>query len=52
MAQGGVAVALSALLTPLAAILPFIEPGLAEDANCAALIAVGRAKGAPVGKGG
>jgi uncharacterized protein involved in outer membrane biogenesis len=37
-AKGGVAVALGALLTPLAAILPFIDAGGAEDANCAALV--------------
>lgn len=37
-AKGGLAVALGAILTPLAAILPFIEPGLAEDANCAVLV--------------
>lgn len=48
VAQGGVAVALATLLSPLAAILPFVEAGLAEDANCAALVAEGRAKGAPV----
>ncbi|MCF8503652.1 MAG: AsmA family protein [Caulobacter sp.] len=48
VAQGGVAVALASLLSPLAAILPFVEAGLAEDANCAALVARGRAKGAPV----
>ena len=46
--QGGVAVALATVLAPLAAILPFVEAGLAEDANCAALVAQGRAKGAPV----
>ena len=46
--QGGVAAALATFLSPLAAILPFVEPGLARDANCAALIAEGRAKGAPV----
>lgn len=43
MAQGGAAAILSGLLSPLAAILPFVEPGLAEDANCAALIAEGKA---------
>jgi len=48
VAQGGVAAALATMLTPLAAILPFVEPGLAKDANCAALVAEGRAKGAPV----
>src|SRR5690606_24485465 len=39
VAQGGVAAALGALLSPLAAILPFIDPGLAKDADCAGLIA-------------
>ena len=48
VAQGGVGAALGALLSPLAAILPFVEPGLADDANCAALVAEGRARGAPV----
>lgn len=37
-AKGAAALALGALLTPLAAILPFIEPGLAEDADCASLV--------------
>lgn len=37
-AKGGLAIALGALLTPLAAILPFIETGAAEDANCAGLV--------------
>lgn len=48
LAQGGIGVALAALVNPLVAILPFVEPGLAEDANCAALIAEGKRKGAPV----
>jgi len=39
VAQGGAAVALGSLLSPLAAILPFVDPGLAKDANCGALIA-------------
>lgn len=47
-AQGGAAVGLGVLLSPLAAILPFVDPGLAKDANCAALIAEARADGAPV----
>jgi uncharacterized protein involved in outer membrane biogenesis len=46
--QGGVAVALATLLTPLAVILPFVDSGLAKNANCAALIADGAAEGAPV----
>jgi uncharacterized protein involved in outer membrane biogenesis len=48
VAQGGIGAALAALVGPLAAILPFVEPGLAEDANCAGLIAEGKRKGAPV----
>ena len=48
IAQGGAAAALGALLTPLAAILPFIDPGLAKDANCGALIAEAGQHGAPV----
>lgn len=47
-AQGGIGAALAALVNPIAAILPFVEPGLAEDADCAALVAEGRRKGAPV----
>jgi hypothetical protein len=39
VAQAGVAVALGALLTPLASILPFVDPGLAKDADCGALLA-------------
>jgi uncharacterized protein involved in outer membrane biogenesis len=37
-AQTGAAVALGALLTPVAAVLAFVDGGLAKDANCAALI--------------
>lgn len=48
LVQGGVAAALASVLSPLAVILPFVDPGLASDANCAALIAEGRARGAPV----
>jgi uncharacterized protein involved in outer membrane biogenesis len=36
--QGAVAAAIGAALTPLAAIIAFIDPGLAKDANCAALL--------------
>jgi uncharacterized protein involved in outer membrane biogenesis len=39
--QAGIAVALGALVSPLAAILPFIDPGLAKDANCSALMSGG-----------
>jgi AsmA family protein len=38
LAQAGAATALAALLTPVAALLAFVDPGLAKDANCAALI--------------
>jgi len=47
-AQGGIAVALAAALSPLAALLPFVDPGLAKDANCGAMIAQDAYKGAPV----
>ena len=46
-AQAGVAAALGAVF-PLAAILPFIDPGLAKNANCAGLLTEARATGAPV----
>ncbi|MBU1375184.1 MAG: AsmA family protein [Alphaproteobacteria bacterium] len=48
IAQGGAAVALGSFLSPLAAILPFIDPGLAKDANCGALLAAAQADGAPI----
>jgi uncharacterized protein involved in outer membrane biogenesis len=48
VAQGGLAAALGALLSPIAAILPFIDPGLADDADCQALVASAASKGAPV----
>lgn len=44
-AQAGVATALGVVLTPLAAILPFVDVGLAEDANCGALMQEGKAAG-------
>jgi hypothetical protein len=48
IAQGAAGLSLGSLLSPLAAILPFIDPGLAKDANCSALIAQAAADGAPV----
>jgi uncharacterized protein involved in outer membrane biogenesis len=48
IAQGGIALALGSVLSPLAAILPFVDPGLAKDANCSALLANASAEGAPV----
>ena len=48
VAQGGVALGLGALLSPLAVLLPFVDPGLAKDANCSALLAQASQQGAPV----
>jgi len=39
IAQGGLAAVVGAVAAPLAALFAFVEPGLAEDANCGALIA-------------
>lgn len=36
--QAGGAIALGTLLTPVASLLAFVDPGLAKDANCAGLI--------------
>ncbi|MDB5470590.1 MAG: AsmA family protein [Caulobacter sp.] len=47
VAQGGLALALGSILSPFAAILPFVDPGLANDANCGALVREGRKRGAP-----
>jgi uncharacterized protein involved in outer membrane biogenesis len=41
-AQAGAAVALGALVTPLAAAVAFVDPGRAKDQDCAALLAKGR----------
>jgi uncharacterized protein involved in outer membrane biogenesis len=37
--QGAIAATLSAVAAPIAAILAFVDPGLAEDVSCAALLA-------------
>ena len=37
--QGGIAAALATLVAPIAAVLPFVDLGLAEDVNCSALLA-------------
>lgn len=37
--EGGLAALLGTLVAPLAAVLPFVDAGLAEDANCSALLA-------------
>ncbi|MGH8241230.1 MAG: AsmA family protein, partial [Steroidobacteraceae bacterium] len=46
--QSGVAAALGALVAPLAAVVAFVDPGLAKDANCSALLAEAKSDGAPV----
>ena len=46
--QVAAAVALGVTLGPLAAILPFVDPGLAKNANCTGLVAGAQAEGAPV----
>lgn len=48
IAQAGLGIALGSLLSPIAAILPFVDPGLAKDANCTALLAEARQTPAPV----
>jgi hypothetical protein len=50
--QGAVATALGVLATPLAAILAFVDPGLAKDQNCAAMIAAAESKGPKVPQSG
>ncbi|HWA01457.1 MAG TPA: AsmA family protein [Caulobacterales bacterium] len=40
--QTGLAALLGSLVAPLAGILPFVDPGLADDANCSALFAEAR----------
>jgi uncharacterized protein involved in outer membrane biogenesis len=46
--QAGIAVAIGTLLTPIAAALAFIDPGLAKDADCSALLNEAKGEGAPV----
>src|SRR5262249_48765071 len=46
--QSGVAVALGALVTALAAVVAFVDPGLAKDADCSSLLAEAKAEGTPV----
>jgi len=47
-AQAAVAVVLGVALGPLGAVLPFIDPGLTKNADCAGLLTQARATGAPV----
>ena len=51
IAQGAVAVVLGFLFPP-AAILPFVDPGLAKDANCSGLLTKASAQGAPLARHG
>jgi uncharacterized protein involved in outer membrane biogenesis len=37
--QAGIAAAIGAVVAPLAAVIAFVDPGLAKDANCGALLA-------------
>jgi len=46
--QAAIAVALGAFVAPLAAVLPFVGPGLAKNADCAALTSEAAQRGAPV----
>lgn len=48
LTQGGLALALGAVLTPLAAVLPFVDPGLAKNADCQALMSEAKQTAAPV----
>lgn len=48
IAQGGVAALLATAAAPLAAILPFVDLGLAKDAACGALIADAGREGVPI----
>lgn len=53
LVQAGGAAALAALLTPVAAVLAFVDRGLAKDANCAALLGPAeRREDLPAGAGG
>ena len=48
VAQGGFGLALGALLSPRATILPFVDVGLAKDADCVSLMADAQTAPAPV----
>lgn len=45
--QGAIAAALGTVLTPIAAVIAFVDPGLAKDQNCAQMIAAAEEKGPP-----
>ncbi len=46
--QAMLSVAVGVLAAPLAAIIPFVSPGLADNADCAALVSAAATRGAPV----
>jgi uncharacterized protein involved in outer membrane biogenesis len=46
--QAAGAVALGAMLGPVAAILPFVDPGLTKNADCTGLVSQAQHEGAPV----
>jgi uncharacterized protein involved in outer membrane biogenesis len=46
--QAAAAVGLAVFASPLAAILPFVDPGLAKNADCVGLVAAAKSEGAPV----
>ncbi len=48
VAQGGLGLALGSLLSPIAAILPFVDPGLGKNADCVSLMNEARSNPAPV----
>ncbi|MFL6600375.1 MAG: AsmA family protein [Steroidobacteraceae bacterium] len=45
--QGAIAAALGAIVTPIAAVLAFVDPGLAKDQNCAGMLEEAEHKGPP-----
>jgi AsmA family protein len=49
VAQTGAAVVLGVMLTPLAAALAFVDPGLAQDADCAGLMTQAKSEERPIG---
>ncbi len=46
--QVGLAAVLGAIATPFAAVVAFVDPGLAKDANCTELVAEAQKQGAPL----
>ena len=46
--QAGASVALGAIVFPPLALLPFIDPGLAHNADCASVLQIGKSAGAPI----